>query len=916
MANSNNSFWGNFICIIMIAVVIIGIATGNTILMIAPAVVIGIIILIAVSFSSSVKTVKPEHFLAMTDDYSCYEKNHISTAERMLDEMKDERVRLFLNGLINFYGKNIKTDNESGDYVIVACADINEQQANLYKEMVDAFESLSKCEKIWLVTSKSASNEIRSSATYTVERKPTAFAFQCFNHVPAKGSDKVPMFRDLEFSYYIYPQFIVKAKNPVSFEVIPLENFELSFFPQRFVESAYEWDWPKDGQVVDHTYQYVNKNGTPDMRYALNKQVPVYLYGRIEFKSFGLTYHTSKAETAEIFANAFRKMKHTMSTKDEVNAEKKAIDNTITPQPISFVNIPSSSNIFDVDMEHLDPVFADAARLIVTNQSGSTSLIQRKLSLGYNRACRLMDQLEAAGIVGPAKGSKPRMVLIADVITLENKLQELKNSTKKSTNTDAPAPSTSEEIISIRTFSEIESVAKSLKSYIDSIEKDARIQMIFAGSDMNVNSTLNIFLLKDIVSAYKELGHSFMLNTLEGQCLAIVEMKLGGIPVEYKAFYSMMTTDSPKYTEFKEATIRRLKNIDASSLNLGEKGYNIMNLVAHDRELQKRFLNLLYRYMSLVIKIDNVISDKETAWLNNITQERTAINNSAKQEEKTEKKEEQAVVVPAETKDPIAELNNLIGLASVKTEINNLSNLVKIQKMRESRGMKTSNVSYHCVFTGNPGTGKTTVARIVAEIYKQLGVLKKGHLVETDRSGLVAEYVGQTAPKTNAIIDSALDGVLFIDEAYSLVQGGQSDYGKEAIATLLKRMEDDRDRLVVILAGYSKEMGYFINSNSGLQSRFNRYIDFPDYSSDELLQIFKFITKNNDCVASDEAFARVKEYVEKAIEHKDQNFGNARFIRNLFEKIITQQANRLTLEPNITNEMLSRIEEDDVLKAL
>ena len=188
--------------------------------------------------------------------------------------------------------------------------------------------------------------------------------------------------------------------------------------------------------------------------------------------------------------------------------------------------------------------------------------------------------------------------------------------------------------------------------------------------------------------------------------------------------------------------------------------------------------------------------------------------------------------------------------------------------------------------------------------------------METDRSGLVAEYVGQTAPKTNAIIDKAIDGVLFIDEAYSLVQGGQNDFGKEAISTLLKRMEDDRDRLVVILAGYPKEMSDFINSNSGLQSRFNRYIDFPDYTSEELLQIFQFIMKKNDCVASDVAIEKVRDYIVSEVSHKDQNFGNARFIRNLFEKVITQQANRLTLETSITNEMLSRIEEEDISNAV
>ena len=262
------------------------------------------------------------------------------------------------------------------------------------------------------------------------------------------------------------------------------------------------------------------------------------------------------------------------------------------------------------------------------------------------------------------------------------------------------------------------------------------------------------------------------------------------------------------------------------------------------------------------------------------------------------------------------ELNQLIGLSNVKEDIKNLSNLVKIQKMREERGMKTSSISYHCIFTGNPGTGKTTVARLVAAIYKQLGVLKKGHLVETDRSGLVAEYVGQTAAKTNAIIDSALDGVLFIDEAYSLIQGGKNDYGSEAISTLLKRMEDERNRLVVILAGYTNEMSEFINSNSGLQSRFNRYIEFPDYSCEELVKIFEFIANENDCVVSTEALTHVKKIIETEVLNKNKNFGNARFVRNLFENIITRQANRLAAEPSITNEMLSRIEAVDVVNVV
>ena len=263
------------------------------------------------------------------------------------------------------------------------------------------------------------------------------------------------------------------------------------------------------------------------------------------------------------------------------------------------------------------------------------------------------------------------------------------------------------------------------------------------------------------------------------------------------------------------------------------------------------------------------------------------------------------------SKSSTSELDALVGLSSVKEEIKTLSNFIKIQQKRKEQGLKSSSVSYPCVFTGNPGTGKTTVARIVAQIYKDLGILSKGHLVETDRAGLVAEYVGQTAVKTNKIIDSALDGVLFIDEAYSLIGTGQ-DYGKEAIATLLKRMEDDRDRLVVILAGYSKEMQDFINTNPGLQSRFNRYIEFPDYSAEELLQIFEKNIAKFDYKLEKEARVAMAEYFQNAVENKDANFGNARFVRNIFEKTLEKQANRLSTDPDLDTEELTLITKEDL----
>ena len=316
--------------------------------------------------------------------------------------------------------------------------------------------------------------------------------------------------------------------------------------------------------------------------------------------------------------------------------------------------------------------------------------------------------------------------------------------------------------------------------------------------------------------------------------------------------------------------------------------------------------------LSALLTIVAVATDDET-------EESPKSEESKEVSKDAESKDSTEVVVSQPIQgDPYQELDELIGLEEVKEEVRGIANFAKTQKMRQEQGLKTPKMSFHLVFTGSPGTGKTTVARIVARIYKDLGILKKGHLVETDRSGLVAEYMGQTAVKTNAVVDSALNGVLFIDEAYALVpEGGRAnDYGQEAIATLLKRMEDDRDRLVVIIAGYPDEMKRFINSNPGLQSRFNKYINFPDYTGEELYRIFCMYMRKNEYTMSEEASAYLMEHMNYKVAHKERNFGNARYARNIFEKVIQQQANRLAGRTGLSRKELTEITLDDLKKVI
>ena len=354
----------------------------------------------------------------------------------------------------------------------------------------------------------------------------------------------------------------------------------------------------------------------------------------------------------------------------------------------------------------------------------------------------------------------------------------------------------------------------------------------------------------------------------------------------------------------------------------------------HGTNFADRARRALFQFANLVIKSDGTVTPTEAAALEEFgqtiypgggrahargegpPQDLTGRGDEGGARGETARPEaadaEEELPPPRPLEELLAELDALVGLERVKADVRQLINFLKVQKLREEQGLKSLPASRHLVFYGNPGTGKTTVARLVAQIYRTLGVLRRGHLVETDRAGLVAGYVGQTAMKVRDVATKALGGVLFIDEAYALSSGGANDFGQEAVETLLKMMEDHRDDLVVIVAGYTGRMRDFLDSNPGLRSRFNRHVHFDDYGVEQLVQIFKTFCRKADFKLTPEAERELTSIFGVLSAARDETFGNARAARNLFEATLSKQANRLVSLPRVDREILSTIEPADI----
>ena len=420
-----------------------------------------------------------------------------------------------------------------------------------------------------------------------------------------------------------------------------------------------------------------------------------------------------------------------------------------------------------------------------------------------------------------------------------------------------------------------------------------------------------VLCIKDIIHCARIMGHGIAQDRENYPLLCFYTILMDSDKmIDVLPWDEVFGQNNDLYTKF-ISTITSAPNPIWDTASIGTiPGLSLIN--KFDNEAAKQYASLLYRFCRIIAYADDIRTEDEKIMLETLT---TFLLEQTKSYPSTASEPEEKHAAPASNEDydnALAKLENMIGLKDVKRLIRTLASMAKINFWRIKNGLPIVPLTLHSVFIGNPGTGKTMVARAMANILHSIGTLSEGKLIEVGRADLVAEYVGQTAVKTNSVIDKAIGGILFIDEAYSLCNGPHDDYGREAINTLLQRMENDRDKFVVILAGYDKEMKQLIDSNPGLQSRFTRMVYFMDYSIRELEDIFDSIMREYQFFFGRGARQKLHNILIERLKNRDANFGNGRYIRNIFENAIQEQALRLVHIINPTTRQLCTITAQDI----
>ncbi len=798
--------------------------------------------------------------------------------------------------------------NEISNEVIDFSTILSDIEIENYEHLSKAFDELGKSQKVWRIKSSIANIVKKSSASTLVDREETSLAPSASFLFAKVGELNIPFFVGSDGqAVYIYPKVVIVDRGGADFDILPLSSVDVESSWDRFIEDF--GAYPDDAEFISETWQYVNKDGLPDARYSYNRKQAVVRYSTLNINPGAVKLQFSNYKAVDEFESAFSMLKDVVASSSNTSGNNNATlthhENELSQKFVSL----TPNNYFDVSKSEAMSLYT-YIKSLEKNESFLKFLSEKVSGL---------DDLDK-NVKFPKNNTKLTMVILIDLIKCFKQL-------------DHPIAINSKEFLCLNLlFNKLMWENDDFDSLcVDEKYKFAELKAEYCDAISKVTAPVldqpNGFIFAEILGAYdadmvKEYRvHLYRFSSIVAKADGIISPKesawlsslLQTIPDNEGLEYETEAVDEPQ-TFFnsdpllKDAAFFMIENGVASVSALQRHfiiGFNRAGKIMDQLE-HRGIVGAQIGAKPRTILVNRTKANEILSKLNSDTNSPKAVTRKLQVKSKTK-------VMPLDIKTaPMEELNGLIGLSTVKSEVSKLTNFIRIQQIRETQGLKSSPISYHCVFTGNPGTGKTTIARIIAAIYKDLGILAKGHLVETDRSGLVAEYVGQTAVKTNKIIDSALDGVLFIDEAYSLVVGNGNDFGFEAISTLLKRMEDDRSRLVVILAGYDAEMKQFIDSNPGLQSRFNRYIHFVDYDVEELVEIFKFYVKKHDYILADDAVEVLREEIAAAVANKDKNFGNARFVRNFFEKTLETQATRLAMEGTLTKEALQLITKEDI----
>lgn len=512
-----------------------------------------------------------------------------------------------------------------------------------------------------------------------------------------------------------------------------------------------------------------------------------------------------------------------------------------------------------------------ATPLMIACKHGHTALVKFILSRGA--------EINIADNKGMTAVNNAELTNKAELIELFQEYVDL--------NSNADYSNLREHFISI--IDNLFPVSKQIEPIVKDLNEDQRMKI--------KNDLIKILLLfrkEDEITIYDGFGFGLSILVLY-------------YPDKYaEMFNNIKQLSENKQIAFaKEILQSEEKHFEKSDISFQNFVLESPNLISSGNadKIKKAF----YEYAEIIVKADGVVTEEESKNLK-------FLSKTFFKEQKTESKQQQAKEFSKSELDSILEeLNNLVGMENIKNDIRSLINIINVNNLRRKEGLPEQKLSLHSVFIGPPGTGKTTIARILSNIYHSLDLLPEINFVETDRSGLVAGYVGQTAIKTDEIINKARNGILFIDEAYTLKRSdSDSDYGQEAIDILLKRMEDYRDNLIIIVAGYEKEMNHFINSNPGLKSRFNRYFQFKDYQPSELTEIFRRMADKSGFILKEDALKTLNDLFEHLCSNKDDRFGNARLARNIFEKTFEKHANRTANIAPITREILTTIEAEDI----